>query len=227
MSLILSIETSTNLCGVAVHRDGHLISLFENHLEKSHSQFLTLLIEQCIHTADISYKDLSAVAISKGPGSYTGLRIGTSTAKGLCYALDIPLIAVPTLEAMAHRVASLQTEDCFLCPMIDARRMEVYCALYSNQLQAIQDVHAHIITETSFESYLAQKKVLFFGNGAAKCKDTIQHINANFLNGVHPYVDGIGKLATLKYLDQSFESTALFEPFYLKDFLIRKPSVKV
>ena len=179
MALILLIETATKSCSVSLSSENKIIACKEEvNKQYSHAEKLTIFITELFKTQDFSIKDLDAIAVSKGPGSYTGLRIGVSTAKGLCYALDIPLISVSTLKAMAFRMAQKEASDLY-CPMIDARRMEVYNAFYNNTNKEIRGIQADIIEAHSYQKAL-DKKVLFFGDGAQKCKQIIQHSNANF-----------------------------------------------
>lgn len=226
MSLILSIETSTPVGSVALHQDGILLTTSEIHIPQTHASKLAVLIDQVLSNAGVSAKKLDAVAITSGPGSYTGLRIGTATAKGLCFALDIPLITVGSLELMAYQVSKQSTEDVLLCPMIDARRMEVYCILTNRSLEIIQPIQPVVIDENSFSAFLNTNKVLFFGNGASKCKDVINSSNANYLEGIHPLASHLGEMAFQKYQQSAFEDLVNFEPNYLKEFLI-KPSKAV
>lgn len=223
MAKILSIETSTKACSVAIHGQGKLIVSQKLFVEKSHSSHLTKMIEAAIKNADMTMGDLDAVAISMGPGSYTGLRIGTSTAKGICYALDIPLIAVNTLKAMAYGVNRYNHHKALLCPMIDARRMEVFCLVTDNNLKVLEKTNAKIIDEKSFEGFLEGNSILFFGDGAEKCKSIFEgNSNAIFIDDVTPSAIDIGHLAATKYGKKSFEDVAYFEPFYLKDFVAIK-----
>lgn len=220
MSLILSLDTSTKVCSVALHQQGALLAQSAIFLQQSHSVMLTRLIEQMIQGTNHSLKDIDAIALSKGPGSYTGLRIGTSTAKGLCYALDKPLIAINTLEAMAHSIQQVLLDDYWLCPMIDARRMEVYCAIYDRELNNQLPTQAKIIDETSFQDFLLHQKIAFFGNGSNKCKSVFKHQNqAYFIDGIHPSAISVGKLADKYFENQAFEDLVYFEPYYLKDFI--------
>jgi tRNA threonylcarbamoyladenosine biosynthesis protein TsaB len=220
MSLILSIDTSTKVCSVALHQDGKLLSISELYTEKSHSGMLTTLCENVVKHGGFSLSQLDAVAVAKGPGSYTGLRIGVSTAKGFCFALDKPLISINTLEAMAFQVKDFYDETHLLCPMIDARRMEVYCQILDNKLNIISETEAKIIDESSFSEILNKKKVVFFGDGAAKCQAEITHKNAVFLNTeIHPSAKTVGLLATNSFEKSLFENVVTFEPFYLKDFV--------
>lgn len=219
MSLILSIETATPACSVALHQAGNLVALAELHTENAHSEQLTILIEQIIQRSKYTLQHIDAIAVSKGPGSYTGLRIGVATAKGLCFALDKPLIAINTLEAMTEQVRSIQTQKTLFCPMIDARRMEVYCLLADENGKMIVPTEAKIIEKNAFEDFLNQHKIVFFGNGAEKCKAIISSENAIFFAGVSCSAKSMGQLAYQKFLDKDFEELIYFEPFYLKDFV--------
>ena len=220
MSLILSIDTSTKVCSVALHQNGKLLAVNELYTEKSHSGMLTTLCENVVKYAGFSLNAVDAFAVAKGPGSYTGLRIGVSTAKGFCFALDKPLIAVNTLEAMAFQVKDFYDETHLLCPMIDARRMEVYYQVLDNQMNIISETEAKIIDELSFSEILNEKQLLFFGDGAAKCQAEITHKNAVFLHTeIHPSAKTVGILATKSFEKSLFENVVTFEPFYLKDFV--------
>ena len=224
MSLILSIDTSTKVCSVALHSDGKLLAISELYTEKSHSGMLTTLCESVVKYAGFSLKSLDAIAVAKGPGSYTGLRIGISTAKGFCFALDKPLIAINTLEAMAYQVKSFYNEPYLFCPMIDARRMEVYCQVLDNQMNIISETEAKVIDELSFSEILNEKKIVFFGDGAIKCQAEIAHKNAVFLlTEIHPSAKTVGLLATNSFEKSLFENVVTFEPFYLKDFVGTQP----
>ena len=224
MSLILSIDTSTKVCSVALHSDGKLLAISELYTEKSHSGMLTTLCENVVRYAGFSLNDLDAFAVAKGPGSYTGLRIGVSTAKGFCFALDKPLIAVNTLEAMAYQLKDFYDETHLLCPMIDARRMEVYCQILDNQMNVISETEAKIINELSFSEILDEKKIVFFGDGATKCRAEISHKNAVFLNTeIHPSAKTVGLVATKSFEKSLFENVVTLEPFYLKDFVGTQP----
>lgn len=224
MALILSIETATPVCSVAIHEKGNLLSKSEVFVKQSHSVILTTLMNQVLEMADKDKKSLDAIAISKGPGSYTGLRIGTSTAKGFCYALDLPLLSVNTLEAMARSVIHFFPDDTLFCPMLDARRMEVYCCVLDSELNILEETQAKIIEENSFQDILKERKVVFFGNGAAKCKAVLQHqSHAIFIEGIHPTAQSIGELAYAKFGKQEFEDVAYFEPYYLKEFIAKQP----
>lgn len=219
MSLILSIETATPVCSVALHTEAQLISTQTLYLEKSHSESLLPIIDHLLATSAYATEDLAAIAISSGPGSYTGLRIGTAAAKGLCQALQIPLISVSTLEAMAHSIQPYNTSQALCCPMIDARRMEVYCLLVDAQGSVLAPPHAQIIDQNSFQNWLADSSILFFGDGAAKCKSILAHQpNALFIDNIHPDARHIGTLAYPKFQQADFEDLAQFTPTYLKPF---------
>ena len=233
MPIILSIETSTKACSAAIHQDGKLLSVSELYNEKSSSGMLTTLIEHVVKTASLKLQDIDAVAVAKGPGSYTGLRIGVSTAKGLCFTIEKPLIAINTLEAMAYQLSigrqsavnyqlSGSILSILLSPMLDARRMEVYCAVYkADTLEPLEPTQAKIIDETSFADLLENHKIIFFGDGAEKCRVTLDNNpNAVFLNQViFPSAKNIGALATHSFEQQKFESVPDFEPYYLKEFV--------
>jgi tRNA threonylcarbamoyladenosine biosynthesis protein TsaB len=223
MSLLLQIETATTACSVALTEDGRLLALRELNERNRHAEVITLFIDEVMHEAGKSWPQLDAVAVSCGPGSYTGLRIGVSTAKGLCYAAGKPLIAIETLPAMASGLAKdrdLKESGELLCPMIDARRMEVYTALYTADGECVMPVAAKIITADSFAEELAQQKVIFFGDGAAKCRQVLAHQpNAVFITDFVNSARSMTDLAALKFERRQFEDVAYFEPFYLKDFI--------
>ena len=228
MPLILAIETATEICSVSLIRDNEIIALRESEGNNEHSALLASFIDEIMHETGLHLKQLDAVAVSKGPGSYTGLRIGVSTAKGLCYALSKPLISVATLEAMAFQVIAdekISTDEIQLCPMIDARRMEVYMAVFNSKREEITAVKAEIIDENSFSGI--EKKVLIFGNGAEKCTSVLaDNDKIVFLPGVKASAVSVAKLAVEKFSKTRFEDTAYFEPFYLKDFVAGIPKVK-
>ena len=226
MALILQIETATQTCSVALAQDGKLLYFLEKTERNIHAGAITVFIEEIMLKAGKQYADLDAVAVSMGPGSYTGLRIGVSTAKGLCYALDIPLIAINTLEAMANgfmnNCFSVNPQTVF-CPMIDARRMEVYCAVYNYKNELILETEAKIIDEQSFSDLLNQYVVYFFGDGAAKCEtDLAVHLNARIMKDFENSASHLTSLAFEKFKNKQFEDVAYFEPFYLKDFIAGK-----
>lgn len=223
MSLILSLETASAVCSVALHDDGIIKASSHLFISQSASSQLAVMVDELLKRCDLKPNQLNAVAVSEGPGSYTGLRIGVASAKGLCYALDIPLIAVNTLESMVQKIATQFSDEIILCPMLDARRMEVYCLLANNKGDVLEPTQAKVMDETSFEEVLSKNKVVFFGNGAAKCKEVITNANAIFLSDIVPSAEQIGELAFKKFQTQQFEDLTDFEPFYLKDFLIKKP----
>lgn len=225
MALILSVETATKVCSVALHDQGNIIAIKELHLDKSHAEFLVPIIKDIIHSAGLKMSDLKAIAFSEGPGSYTGLRIGSSTVKGLCYAMGIPLISVPTLEAMVNQIKGPLTQNVLLCPMLDARRMEVYSALYDRHYQNVMPVQPVIIDVDSFSQYFNENQIVFFGNGAVKCKGVIND-KAIYLENIHPSATSVGILGYAKYLNNDFEDVAYFEPFYLKEFRPTTPKMK-
>lgn len=223
MSLILGIETATTICSVALSKDGQQIAIKEEGGSYSHAEKLTPFIEAVLQEANMSLKEIDAIAVSKGPGSYTGLRIGTSTAKGLCYALNIPLISVSTLQAMAKKVSeSLNnpSKNTLLCPMIDARRMEVYTALYNTQNEVVDSITAKIITPTSFQEYTQENSILYFGDGAKKCNELLKaNEQLSYMDEGFPSASYINKIGHEKFLNQVFEDVAYYEPYYLKDFI--------
>ncbi|MBP2832491.1 tRNA (adenosine(37)-N6)-threonylcarbamoyltransferase complex dimerization subunit type 1 TsaB [Aquimarina sp. U1-2] len=219
MAFILCIETSTTNCSVALTNDEDVIAIEEDISKQySHAEQLHVFINKVINDATIGLKDISAVAISKGPGSYTGLRIGVSAAKGLCYALDIPLISVPTLQSLSLQV-QLEDKDALIVPMLDARRMEVYAGVYSYLHEEVREIRAEVLTEHSFSEYVASRKVYFLGNGADKFSTLLQHQNAIFLKNKFPSARDMAKLSFLKFRQADFEDVGYFEPFYLKDFI--------
>lgn len=221
MSLILGIETSTKICSIALTQGKHLLAVEEIGGVFSHAENITVFIEKVLLQSGKSLSEIDAIAVSKGPGSYTGLRIGVSTAKGLCFALNQPLIAVDTLLAMALRMAKQTTDKNLLfCPMIDARRMEVYTAIYNANNELIEPISAKIIDENSFSKFLANQKIIFFGDGAEKCRTLFaENKNAIFNESVLPSALEINELALKKLNNKQFEDVAYFEPFYLKDFV--------
>lgn len=223
MSLILHIETSTTTCSVALSENGSLISKIDKTEKNIHAAELTLFISQILKEAGKDIKQLQAVAVSMGPGSYTGLRIGVSTAKGLCYALDVPLIGVNTLEAMASgfidRCFSVNKYTLF-CPMIDARRMEVYSAVFDGEKNMVAEVAATIVDENSFSNFLDSHVVYFFGDGAPKCEEVLGlHLNARVLDTYVNSAADMVQIAQQKFEKQQFEDVAYFEPYYLKDYV--------
>lgn len=221
MAKILQIETATAICSVALSINGKTFSFKEEKGQNLHAANLTLFIDEVLKTAGLSYPELDAVAVSKGPGSYTGLRIGVSTAKGLCYALDKPLIAIETLEMMAAGyLAENPDYSGLICPMIDARRMEVYTSIFDRSLSVITPTEAKIIDEQSFTDYLAQQAVTFLGDGAAKCAEVLTNQNAKFDATNFNSATYMSRLANEAFSKNRFEDVAYFEPFYLKDFVV-------
>lgn len=224
MGVILNIETATTNCSVSISKDGKIVALKEdNDKSYSHAERLHVYIETILKEAQIKSYELDAISVSKGPGSYTGLRIGVSTAKGLCFALDTPLISIPTLRALAHQV---NIDEGVIVAMLDARRMEVYSAIYDANYEAIRETQAQILDETSFMDYLEKGKVYFVGNGVEKTKTIIQHPNAFFVEGKLPSSNEMGLLADAKFEKSDLEDVAYFEPYYLKDFVALKPKPK-
>lgn len=221
MACILHIETSTDVCSVALSEDGAILFTKEDFDGPQHAVTLGVFVDEVLSMADSHAKPIDAVALSCGPGSYTGLRIGASMAKGICYGRNLPLIALPTLKVMSVPILLMADlpEDALLCPMIDARRMEVYAAIYDRALNPIKEVSADIITADSYAEYLREHPVYFFGNGAAKCKEVITHQNARFIDDIQPLARWMFPLADRAFLDGTFQDVAYFEPFYLKEFV--------
>ncbi|NNU33051.1 tRNA (adenosine(37)-N6)-threonylcarbamoyltransferase complex dimerization subunit type 1 TsaB [Mucilaginibacter sp. S1162] len=220
---IIQIETATTVCSVALAGDGEVIAFKQLDERNIHAEIITLFIDELINAAGLKYSDIDAVAVSSGPGSYTGLRIGVSTAKGLCFALDKPLIAVETLAAMAQGIINEGDidADTLLCPMIDARRMEVYTALFDANGGLVKPTSAEIIDDGSFKEQLQNNKILFFGDGAEKCREVLSaNPNAQFVTGFANSATHITKKAAEKFAGTDFEDVAYFEPYYLKDFLV-------
>jgi tRNA threonylcarbamoyladenosine biosynthesis protein TsaB len=235
MALILSIETATNICSIALSKDGTTLCSEESSVRNTHSAIITLLIENVLNQAGKDFHDLDAIAVSEGPGSYTGLRIGVASAKGLCYALDKPLIGVGTLHALSNGMKNVFSVDPVInknkpvlyCPLIDARRMEVFCAIYDNSGKEVQKPGAEIITEDAFSGYFDKNILVFAGDGALKCKSLLEHHpDVYFLDDFNASATFIATLAEEKFVKNEFEDLAYFEPFYLKDFVAGKPKVK-
>ena len=228
MSLILQIETATTSCSVALAADGKVLAFKQVNERNKHAEVITLFTEELVTGNGYTYRDLDAIAVSCGPGSYTGLRIGVSTAKGLCFALDKPLIAIETLEAMAYGIIDnypgiVISEGTLLCPMIDARRMEVYCAVFNADGEKLRATAADIIDENSFSELLSRHKVLFFGDGADKCERVLgSNPNALFINSFENSATYLTQKAAEKFKNNDFEDVAYFEPYYLKDFIAGK-----
>ncbi len=232
MALILGIETATSICSVALIKDGKLLAIRESEGTREHSASLTGYIADVFSKAGLTYPQLDAVAVSMGPGSYTGLRIGVSSAKGLCYALDKPIIAIDTLKSLAWQALQLCIEkrrnldNILLCPMLDARRMEVYTAMFDQDLQLIEPVNASIITEDSFSSFVG-KEIIYFGDGASKCRNLFEpRHDFTFFDNINLSARAICMLAQKDFENGNFADLAYCEPFYLKDFIAGKPRVK-
>ena len=226
MSCILHIETSTSVCSVAVSEDGKVIFDKADRTGNNHAEALGSFVDEAMSFADSHAIPLDAVAVSGGPGSYTGLRIGVSMAKGVCYALDIPLISVSTLELMCVPVLLRyddMEENALLCPMIDARRMEVYASLYDRALKPVRDIQADVVDPDTYRKWLDERPVYFFGNGAAKCIEIINHPNAHLIDGIEPLAKWMMPLAEKKMLNNIHEDVAYYVPFYLKDFVAKTP----
>lgn len=227
MANFLLIETATRVCSVGLSSDGKLSALRESNDKNSHSATVTVFMDEVLKQAEMPFSQLDAVVVSMGPGSYTGLRIGVSTAKGVCYAIDKPLIAISTLQAMAAGAKKGMESPILLCPMIDAKRMEVYTALYKPDLSTFREIRAEIIHESSFAEELATNQILFFGDGAAKCKPVLGlHPHARFLDDFQPSASNMIILAEEKFMHSAFEDVVYFEPYYLKDFIPGIPKVK-
>ena len=230
MSCILHIETSTTACSVAISEDSQVVFKKEELNGPSHAVLLGVFVDEALSFADSHAMPLDAVAVSCGPGSYTGLRIGVSMAKGVCYGRDLKLIGLPTLKVLCVPVLLYHDElpdDALLCPMIDARRMEVYAALYDRALKPVRDIAADIVDEQSYREFLDQRPVYFFGDGAAKCKEKLTHPNAHFIDGIRPLASMMMPLAEKAVAEGRFEDVAYFEPFYLKEFVAGKPKKRL
>jgi tRNA threonylcarbamoyladenosine biosynthesis protein TsaB len=236
MALLLSLETSTQSCSVALHREGVLVASREIKTPRSAASQLAVMIQEVLNHSGSKPQDLQGVIVASGPGSYTGLRIGVATAKGLCYALGIPLIAINTLDLLSsqgkqyllsHPTSDVKEfdEHILFCPMLDARRMEVYCKLVDYKLNQVEPTQAKILDEDSFHEHLERHIIYFLGEGAVKCSEIIHHYNARFIPELIPEATHLGELGYLKWKQSLFEDIALFEPFYLKDFLIKKPNL--
>ncbi len=235
MACILHIETSTNVCSVAVSEDGQCI--FEQKAQGEHgagAEQLGTMVDEALSFTDNHAIPFDAVSVSCGPGSYTGLRIGVSMAKGICYGRDLKLIAIPTLELLCVPVLlreltansselSANTPEALLCPMLDARRMEVYAALYDRGLKEVRPVSADIVDANTYKQWLDERPIYFFGNGAKKCMEAINHPNAHYIDGIEPQAKWMQPLAEKRFLNGQTEDAAYFVPFYLKDFVAIKP----
>ncbi len=227
MAVILHIETSTNICSVAVSEDGQCIfDQVERGEKGAGAERLGTMIDEALSFTDNHAIPFDAVAVSCGPGSYTGLRIGVSMAKGICYGRDLKLLAVPTLDLLCVPVLlreAIKEEDALLCPMLDARRMEVYAALYDRSMKIVRPIGADVVDANTYKPWLDEHPVYFFGNGAQKCMETINHPHAHYIEGVEPIAKWMQPLAERRFLNEQFEDVAYFVPFYLKDFVAIKP----
>lgn len=225
MSSILYIETSTDVCSVAASHEGEIIFNKEDHSGPHHNERLGSFIDEALSFVDNHALPLDYVAVSCGPGSYTGLRIGVSMAKGICYARDLRLVAVPTLELLCVPVLlhEMVPEDALLCPMLDARRMEVYAQVFDRALHEVRPIHADVVDADTYKALLDKQPVYFFGNGAAKCMETINHPNAHLITGIEPLAKNMLPLAEKRIAAEKFEDVAYFVPFYLKDFVAKLP----
>ena len=222
MACIIHIETTTDVCSVALSQDGECLMSKECFERSSHGTVLGPFVDEAVSFADSHAIPIDAVAVSQGPGSYTGLRIGVSTAKGLCYGRKLKLLAVPTLQLLCVPLLLRHDElpdDALFCPMLDARRMEVYSAIYDRALRDVKPISADVIDETSYREYLDGHKVVLFGNGAAKCQPLLQHPNALFVDNIQPLAKNMFPLAEKTFAMEKFEDVAYFEPFYLKEFV--------
>lgn len=226
MSCILSIETSTDVCSVAVSQDGTCIFEKEDSSGPNHAVKLGVFVDEALSFIDSHLIPLDAVAVSCGPGSYTGLRIGVSMAKGICYGRSVKLLSVPTLHLLCVPVLlreQIQEENALLCPMLDARRMEVYAQLFDRALNEVRPIQADVVDVDTYKSYLDERPVYFFGNGAEKCIEVINHPNAHLIKNVEPLAKYMFPLAEKRMMNEQFEDVAYFVPFYLKDFVAKTP----
>uniref|UniRef100_UPI00403852FB tRNA (adenosine(37)-N6)-threonylcarbamoyltransferase complex dimerization subunit type 1 TsaB n=1 Tax=Segatella hominis TaxID=2518605 RepID=UPI00403852FB len=226
MSCILNIETSTDVCSVAISDNGQVVFNKEDHSGPNHAVKLGVYVDEALSFIDAHGIPLEAVAVSCGPGSYTGLRIGVSMAKGICYGRDIKLISIPTLELMAVPVLLGEhpaEEDALIVPMLDARRMEVYAKVMDRALKEVRPIQADIVDAETYKEYLDRGTVYFFGNGAEKCMEVINHPNARLVKGIEPLAKNMAPLAEKRFVECKFEDVAYFVPFYLKDFVAKMP----
>lgn len=227
MSAILHIETATEVCSVALSSNGELLQHKVSNQPQAHSSLLGVFVEEVMQYVRSNNIVLDAISVSSGPGSYTGLRIGVSEAKGLSFGLGVPLIAIPTHKIMAQQLRHMADNDTLLCPMIDARRMEVYATFFNSKLEVVRNTAADIIDEESYSELLEAHKVIFFGNGADKCKGAINHANAVFVDDIKPDAQSMIPLAEDAFEKNEFVDVAYFEPFYLKEFVATIPKNKV
>ena len=223
MPVILHIDTSTDVCSVAVSQDSQVI--FEQADRGRSAERLGTMVDEALSFTDNHAIPFDAVAVSGGPGSYTGLRIGVSMAKGVCYGRNLRLLSVPTLELLCVPVLlrELPEDDALLCPMIDARRMEVYAGLYDRALKPVRQIQADVVDADTYRRWLDERPVYFFGNGARKCMEAIGHPNARYIDGIEPLAKWMQPLAERRYLAERFEDVAYYVPFYLKDFVAKAP----
>ena len=226
MSCILNIETSTDVCSVAISDNGQVVFNKEDHSGPNHAVKLGVYVDEALSFIDAHGISLEAVAVSCGPGSYTGLRIGVSMAKGICYGRDVKLISIPTLELMAVPVLLGEhpaEEDALIVPMLDARRMEVYAKVMDRALKEVRPIQADIVDAETYKEYLDRGTVYFFGNGAEKCMEVINHPNARLVKGIEPLAKNMAPLAEKRFVEGKFEDVAYFVPFYLKNFVAKMP----
>lgn len=226
MSCILNIETSTDVCSVAISDNGQVVFNKEDHSGPNHAVKLGVYVDEALSFIDAHGIPLEAVTVSCGPGSYTGLRIGVSMAKGICYGRDVKLISIPTLELMAVPVLLGEhpaEEDALIVPMLDARRMEVYAKVMDRALKEVRPIQADIVDAETYKEYLDRGTVYFFGNGAEKCMEVINHPNARLVKGIEPLAKNMAPLAEKRFVEGKFEDVAYFVPFYLKDFVAKMP----
>ena len=221
MALILSLDSTTSFCSAAIHEDGILIDSDTDNETRTAASKLAVIAKNLLDKHGISAKNLSSVAVCSGPGSYTGLRIAASTAKGICFAIEKPLIAADSLQVMTYAIVNTIDAELF-CPMLDARRMEVYCSLFNSNLEMVMPIEAKILTDQSFSEDLKSSRIAFFGDGSVKFKALANHTNAIFVDSINPNAKDLGILAFEKFVKKDFEDLANFEPFYLKDFIMKR-----
>ena len=226
MALLLSIETSTHSFSCALHFEGKLIGVGESTESQTTASMLAVMIDKLFSEAEMKKDQLKGVVVASGPGSYTGLRIGVATAKGICYALNTTLISINTLYLLTHQVKGTldRTDSALLCPMLDARRMEVYCTLLNRDLDVVEPTQAKVVDENSFTEHLQRQSIYFFGEGSDKFQGVVTNANAKFIKNIKPSAAALGELGYHKFVKAEFEDLEHFEPFYLKDFLIKKPN---
>lgn len=225
MAIILLMETSTEVCSVGLAKNGNIIGIKENFDGNKHASLLQVLVDELMIESGLKLTEIDAIAVSKGPGSYTGLRVGVSSAKGYCFGLNKPLIAISTLESLTYQVIKSKPllENYFIIPMLDARRMEVYCGVWNNHEDIVNEIEAKILDENSFHPFLLEEKTIFAGNGSSKFQAICKNSNALFLPEIYCTVKGMAQLAEKAFIEKQFENVAYFEPFYLKDFVGTSP----